>query len=112
MGINNQGLPSVLLTEHISCLAQHYKPRGRRDKIREAKVDGHRARIEMASTLNRGRWNYFWVFAPIQIQRKGRIELRREEEWRFIPQALTTVRPRENIAFLFIFSKNMESGVK
>lgn len=66
----------------------------------------------MAFILNRGRWNYFWVFASIQMQRKGRIELRREEEWRFIPQALTTVRPRENIAFLFIFSKNMESGVK
>lgn len=47
-----------------------------------------------------------------RYKEKGRIELRREEEWRFIPQALTIVRARENIAFLFIFSKNMESGFK
>ena len=39
-------------------------------------------------------------------------EMAREEEWRFIPQALTIVRARENIAFLFIVSKDMESGVK
>ena len=72
----------------------------------------HRERIEMVSILHRGRWNYGWIFASIQIQRKERAELRKEEEWRFIPQALTIVRARENIAFLFIVSKDMESGVK
>lgn len=66
----------------------------------------------MVSILNAGRWNYLWVFASIQIQRKGRIELRKEEEWRFLPPPLTVVRTREDIALLFIFSKNMESGVR
>lgn len=66
----------------------------------------------MVSILNAGRWNYLWVFASIQIQRKGRIELRKEEEWRFLPQPLTVVRTREDIALLFIFSKNMVSGVR
>lgn len=66
----------------------------------------------MVSVLNAGRWNYLWVFASIQIQRKGRIELRKEEERRFLPPPLTVVRTREDIALLFIFSKNMESGVR
>ena len=37
MEINHQGLPSILLTEHITCLAQHYMPRGRRDKNQRSK---------------------------------------------------------------------------
>lgn len=76
-------------------------------------MEGSRLKREMASILNEGRWSYLWFFASIQLQSKGRTENEgREGELRFLLQPFTIMRTREYIAPLFIFAKNMETGVR